>query len=147
MRMVILKISNNNKNPSLKIQVPQMCFSKGYIFGAPIESTGPGMEQEYLLNSSKAHASRGLDKLPSFLAGFHKLPSQLAGCHKPPNWLAGCHKPLVDWLVVINFKLAFLTSSNPNYAIFVGKKQLTSYVNDPRLKKMDLKQFKNTRQP
>ena len=31
------------KMPSVDIQVPKMCFSKMYIFGAPIESTAPGM--------------------------------------------------------------------------------------------------------
>ena len=33
-----------NKNPNIDIWVPKMRFSKVYIFGAPIESEGPGME-------------------------------------------------------------------------------------------------------
>ena len=32
------------KNPNINIWVSKMRFPKIYIFGAPIESTGPGME-------------------------------------------------------------------------------------------------------
>ena len=32
-----------NKSPSIDIQVPLLRFPKMYIFGAPIDSTGPGM--------------------------------------------------------------------------------------------------------
>ena len=42
----------------MDIWVPKTSFSKMYIFGAPIESEGPGMVS---LNSSKARAVRGLD--------------------------------------------------------------------------------------
>ena len=36
-------IDINSQNPSVDIWVPKMRFPKMYIFGAPIESTVPGM--------------------------------------------------------------------------------------------------------
>ena len=43
--------------PSIDIWVPKMRFSKLYIFGAPIESEGPGM-----VSSKFVKSPRGLDK-------------------------------------------------------------------------------------
>ena len=38
-----LNLCKRLKNSFVDICVPKMCFSKMYIFGAPIESIGPGM--------------------------------------------------------------------------------------------------------
>ena len=38
-----LNFPNNIKNINIDTWVPKMRFSKMYIFGAPIESDGPGM--------------------------------------------------------------------------------------------------------
>ena len=35
--------NSKHKNPNIDIWVPKMRFSKMYIFGAPIESEGPGI--------------------------------------------------------------------------------------------------------
>ena len=40
---VLLWKTQNIKNPNIDNWVPKLRFSKMYIFGAPIESEGPGM--------------------------------------------------------------------------------------------------------
>ena len=45
----------SKKKLNIDIWVPKMRFSKMYIFGAPIESKGPGMVSSYFVKS-------GLDK-------------------------------------------------------------------------------------
>ena len=54
---------NFPKNPNIDIWVPKMCFSKMYIFRAPLNWRGLVW---YLLSLSKSHAPRGLDKHSQF---------------------------------------------------------------------------------
>ena len=71
------------KNPRIDIWGPKMRFPKMYIFGAPIESTGPWPSQFnwYLPNSLKARAMLGLDNTKPLNCWNYSIFNQFCCCN------------------------------------------------------------------